>query len=65
MVIELETGINNKAKFEYCTNQVRRYREIKFATKKPVRFIILFDEENTSEKFGSVSSSVKIHLQRI
>ena len=51
LVIELETGINNKAKFEYCINQVIRYREIKFATKKPVRFIILFDEENTSEKF--------------
>jgi hypothetical protein len=51
LVIELEIGINNKAKFEYCINQVKRYKNIKFITKKPVKFIILFDEENTPPEF--------------
>lgn len=51
LVIELETGISNKAKFEYCLGQVKRYKHIDFATEKPVKFVILFDEENTSPKF--------------
>ena len=51
LVIELETGINNKAKFEYCINQVKRYKDIRFTTEKPIKFIILFDEENTTPKF--------------
>lgn len=51
LVIELETGINNKAKFEYCTEQVKRYKDIDFVTEKPVKFVILFDEENTSPRF--------------
>lgn len=51
LVIELETGIDNKAKFEYCVNQVKRYKDIKFVTEKPVRFIILYDKENTPPKF--------------
>jgi len=51
LVVELETGINNKAKFEYCIEQVKRYKEINFATEKPVKFIILFDKENTPPKF--------------
>jgi len=51
LVVELETGINNKAKFEYCLEQVTRYKDIDFVTQKPVKFIILFDEENTSPKF--------------
>ena len=51
LVVELETAINTKAKYHYCTEQVRRYGEIKFLTDKPVRFVILFDEENTSPRF--------------
>lgn len=51
LVVELETGINNKAKFVYCIEQVKRYKEINFATKKPVKFVILYDEENTSPRF--------------
>jgi len=51
LVVELETGINNKAKFEYCTEQVKRYKEIDFVSEKPVKFVILFDEENTSPRF--------------
>lgn len=51
LVVELETGIDNKAKFQYCTEQVRRYKDINFATKKPVKFVILFDAENTSPRF--------------
>jgi hypothetical protein len=51
LVVELETGINNKAKFEYCTKQVERYKDINFVTEKPVKFVILFDEENTSPRF--------------
>src|SRR3989339_967430 len=49
LVVELETGINNKAKFEYCIEQVKRYQQIKFITQKPVNFIILFDKENTPQ----------------
>ncbi|MDI6810418.1 MAG: hypothetical protein QMD80_01845 [archaeon] len=51
LVVELETGINNKAKFEYCVEQVKRYKDIDFVTKKPVKFVILFDEENTPPRF--------------
>jgi hypothetical protein len=51
LVVELETAIDNKAKFDYCTDQVRRYRQINFSTKKPVRFIILFEKENTAPRF--------------
>jgi hypothetical protein len=51
LVVELETAIDNKAKYEYCVEQVTRYKDISFATKKPVRFVILFDQENTSPKF--------------
>lgn len=51
LVIELETGINNKAKFEYCVEQVTRYKDIDFVTEKPVKFVILFDKENTSPRF--------------
>jgi len=54
IVVELETGIDNKAKLEFCMDQVTRYREIRFATSKPVRFVILFDEENTSPKFLTI-----------
>lgn len=51
LVVELETGINNKAKFEYCLEQVKRYKNIDFVTEKPVKFVILFDEKNTPPKF--------------
>jgi len=51
LIIELETGINNKAKFEYCIEQVTRYKDIDFITEKPAKFVILFDEENTSPRF--------------
>ena len=51
LVVELETGINNKAKFEYCIEQLTRYKNIKFATEKPVKVVILFDEENTPSRF--------------
>ncbi len=51
LVIELETGIDNKAKFEYCTKQVERYKDIEFITEKPRKFIILYDKENTSPRF--------------
>lgn len=51
LVVELETGINNKAKFENCVEQVTRYKDIDFATEKPVKFVILFDEENTPPNF--------------
>ncbi len=51
LVVELETAINSEAKYHYCTEQVRRYGEIKFVTEKPVRFVILFDEENTPLRF--------------
>lgn len=51
LVVELETGINNKARFEYCQRQVKGYKDINFVTKKPVKFVILYDEENTSPKF--------------
>ncbi|MCJ7458873.1 MAG: hypothetical protein MUP17_07765 [candidate division Zixibacteria bacterium] len=47
LVVELETGINNKAKLEYCTDQVERYQDIKFITDKQLKFIILYDKENT------------------
>lgn len=52
LVVELETGINTKAKFEYCTEQVKRYQRIEFVTHKPVRFVILYDEKNTSPRFA-------------
>ena len=51
LVVELETGIDNKAKFEYCVEQVKRYKDVDFVTEKPVKFVILFDEENTSPRF--------------
>lgn len=51
VVVELETAINNKAKFEYCTQQVKAYQQIHFLTAKPVRFVILYDEENSSARF--------------
>lgn len=51
LIIELETGIDSKAKFDYCTDQVKRYREIRFLTQKPVKFVILFDEQTTSPRF--------------
>jgi len=51
LVVELETGIDSKAKYEYCINQVMRYKRIRFTTEKPVRFIILFDRENTTSCF--------------
>jgi hypothetical protein len=52
VVVELETAINNKAKLEYCTDQVQRYRQIKFTTSKPAKFVILFDETNTPETYA-------------
>jgi hypothetical protein len=51
LVVELETAINNKAKLEYCTEQVTRYRDIRFLTEKAVKFVILFDEANTPWRF--------------
>ncbi len=51
LVVELETGINSRAKFEHSIEQIKRYKDIKFITQKPVKFVILFDEENTSPKF--------------
>jgi len=51
LVVELETGINSKAKFDYCTDQVKRYKEIQFNTDKPVKFAILYDEDGTSPRF--------------
>jgi hypothetical protein len=51
LVVELETGIDNKAKYDYCTDQIQRYKDIDFVTKKPVKFVILYDEKNTSKKF--------------
>jgi len=51
LVVELETAINSRAKYDFCTDQVRRYGEIKFPTEKPVRFVILFHEENTPPRF--------------
>lgn len=54
LVVELETGVNSKAKFEYCTAQVERYKDIKFVTTKPVKFIILYDRENTPATFVSL-----------
>jgi len=51
LVVELETGINTKAKFDYCTDQVKRYKEIPFTTDKPIKFAILYDEDNTSPRF--------------
>lgn len=51
LIVELETGISNKANFEYCIEQVKRYKEIEFVTDKPVKFIILYDEENTPPRF--------------
>lgn len=51
LVVELETGINSQAKFDYCTDQVKRYKEIQFTTEKPVRFAILYDQDNTSPRF--------------
>ncbi|MEW6193504.1 MAG: hypothetical protein AB1507_09150 [Bacillota bacterium] len=54
VIVELETGIDNKAKFEYCIEQVKRYRNIDFVTEKPVKFVILFDEENTPAKFAKL-----------
>jgi len=51
LVVELETAINNRAKFDYCTNQVERYKQIRFSTHKPVKFIILYDEENSRQRF--------------
>lgn len=50
-VIELETGINSGARLDYCTDQVRRYKQIRFETNKPVKFIILYDRENTPPSF--------------
>jgi hypothetical protein len=54
VVVELETAINNKAKLEYCTDQVQRYRQIKFTTSKPVKFVILFDETNTPAAYAKL-----------
>jgi len=51
LVVELETAIDNRAKFEYCTGQVTRYRDIRFLTEKAVKFVILFDEANTPGRF--------------
>ena len=51
LVVELETGITDQGKLDYCLNQVRRYREVAFNTDKPVRFVILFDEEGTPGRF--------------
>jgi hypothetical protein len=51
VVVELETSINNKAKLEFCMDQVQRYQQIKFTTSKPVKFAILFDETNTPEAY--------------
>lgn len=51
LVVELETGIDNKAKFEYCIDQMKRYKEIKFITEKPPKFIILYDRDNTTSRF--------------
>lgn len=54
VVVELETTINNKAKLQYCTDQVQRYQQIKFTTSKPVQFVILFDETNTPEQYAKL-----------
>jgi len=54
VVVELETTINNKAKLEFCTDQVQRYQQIKFTTSKPVKFVILFDEANTPEPYAKL-----------
>lgn len=54
VVIELETAINNKAKLEFCTEQVQRYQQIKFTTSKPVKFVILFDEANTPAPYAKL-----------
>ena len=50
-VVELETSINNNSKFDDCVNQVKRYRHIPFETRKPVKFVILYDKENTPKIF--------------
>lgn len=54
VVVELETTINNKAKLEFCTDQVQRYQQIKFTTSKPVKFVILFDEANTPAPYAKL-----------
>lgn len=51
VVVELETAIDNMSKFNYCCEQVKRYKNIKFSTEKGVYFVILFEEENTPKRF--------------
>ncbi len=50
-VVELETSIDNKSKLDYCVDQVKRYQQISFETKKPIRFAILYEKNNTPKRF--------------
>lgn len=65
LVIELETGIDNKAKFEYCIDQVQRYKEIKFVTEKPPKFVILYDQENTPPRYAKLLNDFSVKLNII
>lgn len=51
IVVELETGINNRQKYDYCVNQVTNYKNIKFETNKSIKFVILYDELNTPVEY--------------
>lgn len=54
LVVELETSLESKAQYDYCIDQVTRYMDIRFATDKPVRFVILFDEQETPQRFAQM-----------
>jgi len=54
VVVELETAIDNMSKFNYCCEQVKRYKSINFSTDKRILFVILFDEDNTPQRFKNL-----------
>jgi len=54
VVVELETAIDNMSKFNYCCEQVKRYKNINFSTDKRILFVILFDEDNTPQRFKNL-----------
>jgi hypothetical protein len=52
MLIELETSIDSTSKLDHCTNQIKRYLNLKNKfPKKEVRVVLVYAKEGTSEHF--------------
>ena len=51
-VVELETTVDSTAKYDYCVEQVKRYKQIRFSFNRALKFSILF-ADNTPTRFAN------------